>query len=51
MVVGTALGLFFIPLFFVVVQRVFNRTLRQGGNTAVAQPRNDGDTPQGGSHE
>ncbi len=25
MIVGTALGLFFIPLFFVVVQRVFNR--------------------------
>ena len=25
MVVGTLLGLFFIPLFFVVVQRLFNR--------------------------
>ncbi|MGE8287037.1 MAG: efflux RND transporter permease subunit, partial [Stenotrophomonas sp.] len=28
MVVGTLLGLFFIPLFFVVVQRLFNRKLR-----------------------
>ena len=25
MIAGTALGLFFIPLFFVVVQRLFNR--------------------------
>jgi multidrug efflux pump len=25
MLVGTVLGVFFIPLFFVVVQRVFNR--------------------------
>ena len=30
MLAGTALGLFFIPLFFVVVQRVFNRKLRHG---------------------
>ncbi|MDV3469780.1 multidrug efflux RND transporter permease subunit SmeE [Stenotrophomonas sp. C3(2023)] len=28
MVVGTLLGVFFIPLFFVVVQRLFNRRLR-----------------------
>ncbi|GAB3063864.1 multidrug efflux RND transporter permease subunit SmeE [Stenotrophomonas tumulicola] len=28
MVVGTVLGVFFIPLFFVVVQRLFNRSLR-----------------------
>ena len=30
MVVGTLLGVFFIPLFFVVVQRLFNRRLRAG---------------------
>ncbi len=30
MVVGTLLGVFFIPLFFVVVQRLFNRRLRSG---------------------
>lgn len=28
MLVGTLLGVFFIPLFFVVVQRVFNRRKR-----------------------
>ncbi|MGH8054640.1 MAG: multidrug efflux RND transporter permease subunit SmeE [Stenotrophomonas sp.] len=36
MVVGTLLGLFFIPLFFVVVQRLFNRK----------QLANNGDLPQ-----
>ena len=30
MLVGTLLGVFFIPLFFVVVQRLFNRRLRAG---------------------
>ena len=29
MIVGTVLGLFFIPLFFVVVQRVFNRNKKE----------------------
>jgi len=47
MVVGTVLGLFFIPLFFVVVQRVFNR-----GKTYPAASRGQhGDTPEGGTHE
>jgi multidrug efflux pump len=31
MIVGTTLGIFFIPLFYVVVQRVFNRRLRKAG--------------------
>ncbi|MFG6110753.1 multidrug efflux RND transporter permease subunit SmeE [Stenotrophomonas nematodicola] len=51
MVVGTLLGVFFIPLFFVVVQRVFNRSLRKGGTGTVADTRNNGDTPEGGTHE
>ena len=42
MVAGTALGLFFVPLFFVVVQRLFGRRKRAVGGVAVA-----GDT----SHE
>jgi multidrug efflux pump len=42
MVAGTALGLFFVPLFFVLVQRLFGRRKRAVGDVAVA-----GDT----SHE
>ncbi|NKJ20949.1 efflux RND transporter permease subunit [Dyella sp. SG609] len=42
MVAGTALGLFFVPLFFVLVQRLFGRRKRAVGGVAVA-----GDT----SHE
>ncbi|GAA5523565.1 multidrug efflux pump subunit AcrB [Microbulbifer aestuariivivens] len=39
MLVGTLLGLFFIPLFFVVVQRLFGRTTAtDGGDSAHAQP-------------
>ncbi|MGO4702379.1 efflux RND transporter permease subunit [Dyella sp. 2RAB6] len=36
MVAGTALGLFFVPLFFVVVQRLFARRKRAIGGAAVA---------------
>ena len=48
MLVGTVLGVFFIPLFFVVVQRVFKRNKGNGGGTPPA-PRND--AAHGGSHE
>jgi len=48
MLVGTVMGVFFIPLFFVVVQRVFNRNKGNGGGTPPA-PR-DG-AAHGGSHE
>ncbi|WP_254051167.1 multidrug efflux RND transporter permease subunit SmeE [Stenotrophomonas sp. ESTM1D_MKCIP4_1] len=48
MLVGTVLGVFFIPLFFVVVQRVFNRNKGNGGGTPPA-PRDD--AAHGGSHE
>ncbi len=37
MVVGTLLGLFFIPLFFVVVQRVFNRKQLASNNDLPPQ--------------
>ncbi|GAA0701868.1 efflux RND transporter permease subunit [Dyella marensis] len=36
MVAGTALGLFFVPLFFVLVQRLFGRRKRAVGGVAVA---------------
>ncbi len=39
MIVGTLLGVFFIPLFFVVVQRVFNR--RKYGKAATAAGGSD----------
>jgi len=48
MLVGTVMGVFFIPLFFVVVQRVFNRNKGNGGGTPPA-PRDD--AAHGGSHE
>jgi multidrug efflux pump len=55
MVVGTLLGVFFIPLFFVVVQRVFNRggtppTKTDDGTTPVVVTQN-GDKAEGGPHE
>ncbi|WP_234458705.1 multidrug efflux RND transporter permease subunit SmeE [Stenotrophomonas sp. S39] len=48
MLVGTVMGVFFIPLFFVVVQRVFNRNKGNRGGTLPA-PRDD--AAHGGSHE
>ncbi|WP_312736465.1 multidrug efflux RND transporter permease subunit SmeE [Stenotrophomonas sp.] len=48
MLVGTVMGVFFIPLFFVVVQRVFNRNKGNVGGTPPA-PRDD--AAHGGSHE
>ncbi|WP_254057385.1 multidrug efflux RND transporter permease subunit SmeE [Stenotrophomonas sp. ZAC14A_NAIMI4_1] len=48
MLVGTVMGVFFIPLFFVVVQRVFNRNKGNGSGTPPA-PRDD--AAHGGSHE
>jgi len=48
MLVGTVMGVFFIPLFFVVVQRVFNRNKGNGDGTPPA-PRDD--AAHGGSHE
>jgi multidrug efflux pump len=55
MVVGTLLGVFFIPLFFVVVQRVFNRggtppPKTDDANAPVAVTQN-GDKAEGGPHE
>ncbi|WP_426805571.1 multidrug efflux RND transporter permease subunit SmeE [Stenotrophomonas sp. SrG] len=45
MIVGTVLGLFFIPLFFVVVQKLFNRGTRNGGSRPlVGTNANEGDT-------
>jgi multidrug efflux pump len=45
MIVGTVLGLFFIPLFFVVVQKLFNRGTRNGGSRPlVGTKSNEGDT-------
>jgi len=39
------LGLFFIPLFFVVVQKLFNRGTRNGGSRPlVGTNSNEGDT-------
>jgi len=51
MVVGTVLGVFFIPLFFVVVQRLFNRKLRAAEASPQAGTQHNGDTPEGGNHE
>ncbi|MBD8645366.1 multidrug efflux RND transporter permease subunit SmeE [Stenotrophomonas sp. CFBP 13724] len=36
MLAGTLLGVFFIPLFFVVVQKLFNRTLRDAAKSSDA---------------
>ena len=47
MVVGTVLGVFFIPLFYVVVSRLFNRT-RKSQVPATIQPQT---AAQGGHHE
>lgn len=45
MIVGTVLGLFFIPLFFVVVQKLFNRGAKEGGSRPLAGTNsNEGDT-------
>jgi multidrug efflux pump len=45
MIVGTVLGLFFIPLFFVVVQKLFNRGARNSGSRpSVGTNSNQGDT-------
>jgi len=45
MIVGTVLGLFFIPLFFVVVQKLFNRGAKNGGSRPLAGTNaNEGDT-------
>ncbi|MCY1249519.1 Toluene efflux pump membrane transporter TtgE [compost metagenome] len=46
MIVGTVLGLFFIPLFFVVVQKLFNRR-----NNRPLAVNHDGTTPKGDTHE
>ncbi|WP_448136522.1 multidrug efflux RND transporter permease subunit SmeE [Stenotrophomonas rhizophila] len=51
MVVGTVLGVFFIPLFFVVVQRLFNRKLRAAEASPQAGTQHNGNTPEGGNHE
>ncbi|WP_312237669.1 multidrug efflux RND transporter permease subunit SmeE [Stenotrophomonas sp.] len=55
MVVGTLLGVFFIPLFFVVVQRVFNRggtpPTTTDDSTAPVTVTQNGDKAEGGPHE
>jgi multidrug efflux pump len=52
MVVGTALGIFFVPLFFVVVQRLFNRSVNEGNRSANdGRSRPLGGTTSGNTHE
>ena len=36
---ATVLGIFFVPVFFVLVFRLFNRKAREGRGTAVAKEK------------